>query len=188
MGEFSSGELRKSNSKRQDEEEYQDAAELELQPLFQHQQHSSSAGLHLSVVLLVHHSHAAFITRQLCCDRIIHFNAATQKLVGRKPDKQALRHLMSAFAVQYLTVLQACQTARNPFQGVVRPIMLLISKTHLQGATAKTVRQAWSPALGRSEVRDFETFLAALTAPLSAIAAIDNHSTTLAVCIVLSMA
>lgn len=66
--------------------------------------------------------------------------------------------------------------------------MWLISELHLQRATAKTVRQAWSSALGKSEVSDFDTFLAALTPPVSAIAAISNHSTTLAVCIVLSMA
>lgn len=45
MGEFSSGELKKSNSRKADDnEEDQDAAQLELQPLFQHQQPSDATG------------------------------------------------------------------------------------------------------------------------------------------------
>lgn len=44
MGEFSSGELKKSNSRKVEEQEEQDAAQMELQPLFTHQQASDSAG------------------------------------------------------------------------------------------------------------------------------------------------
>lgn len=70
MGEFSSGELRKSNSRKQEEEDAeQDTAQLELQPLFhQQQQRSDSAGaalpswqvsLHLSLVVEVTGTHRA---------------------------------------------------------------------------------------------------------------------------------
>ena len=72
MGEFSSGELRKSNSRKADEDDAQDAAQLELQPLFQHQQCSSSTGPHPSVALLAHHSECNRLLELLCRTAMIY--------------------------------------------------------------------------------------------------------------------